>query len=210
MRETKPDTLQSIRDAALAEFLEKGFQKASLRSIAGRAGVTTGAFYGYYASKEELFEDLIGPHADRLMGMYDEAASAFREMDDAGKDAAVGEIGTVCMRKMMRYCYDNPAGCRLLFTGAQGTKYENFLHELVEKEIRETRAFETSLSGRGFEITPMSERFEHIITSGMFAAMIEPLIHEIPFEEAMEDVEMIHEFYTAGWKHITGFDQRDR
>ena len=205
MSETKPETLQAIKEAGLAEFLSKGFQKASLRNIVKTAGVTTGAFYGYYSSKEKLFEDIVGPHAGKLMGMYDEAASQFHDMDDITKDASVGDIGSECMKEMIIYCYDHLQECRLLFTGAQGTKYENFIHDLVEKEIRETRAFEENLSGRGFDITPMSERFEHIITSGMFAAMVEPVIHEIPFEEAMEDVVMIHEFYTAGWKHITGF-----
>ena len=44
MNETKPDTLQAILTAAMDEFLEKGFQSASLRNIVKQAGVTTGAF----------------------------------------------------------------------------------------------------------------------------------------------------------------------
>ena len=36
----------------MAEFLDKGFQGASLRQIVKNAGVTTGAFYGYFSSKE--------------------------------------------------------------------------------------------------------------------------------------------------------------
>ena len=37
-------------EAAKKEFLEKGFLGASLRTIVKLAGVTTGAFYGYYRS----------------------------------------------------------------------------------------------------------------------------------------------------------------
>ena len=37
-------TLEKIQEAALAEFLDKGFQGASLRQIVKNAGVTTGAF----------------------------------------------------------------------------------------------------------------------------------------------------------------------
>lgn len=48
-------TLEHIHIAAKKEFLEKGFRSASLRIIVKSAGVTTGAFYGYYSSKEELF-----------------------------------------------------------------------------------------------------------------------------------------------------------
>ena len=40
---------------AMEEFTEKGFQGASLRQIVKQAGVTTGALYGYFSSKEALF-----------------------------------------------------------------------------------------------------------------------------------------------------------
>ena len=45
MEERTTATLEKIQEAALAEFLEKGFQGASLRQIVKNAGVTTGAFY---------------------------------------------------------------------------------------------------------------------------------------------------------------------
>ena len=46
-------TLERIHLAAKAEFLEKGYKDASLRNIVKSVGMTTGAFYGYYKSKEE-------------------------------------------------------------------------------------------------------------------------------------------------------------
>ena len=47
-------TLERIHSAAKAEFMEKGYRSSSLRSIVKAAGVTTGAFYGYYASRSCL------------------------------------------------------------------------------------------------------------------------------------------------------------
>ena len=46
MEENSATTLEKIQEAALAEFLKKGFLGASLRQIVKNAGVTTGAFYG--------------------------------------------------------------------------------------------------------------------------------------------------------------------
>ena len=43
MEETSVTTLEKIQEAAMAEFLDKGFQGASLRQIVKNAGVTTGA-----------------------------------------------------------------------------------------------------------------------------------------------------------------------
>ena len=58
-------TLERIHSAAKAEFMEKGYRSSSLRSIVKAAGVTTGAFYGYYAGKQELFAALV----DRSIGI---------------------------------------------------------------------------------------------------------------------------------------------
>ena len=54
MEEKSPDTLEKIKQAAMEEFSDKGFLGASLRQIVKKAGVTTGAFYGYFSSKEAL------------------------------------------------------------------------------------------------------------------------------------------------------------
>ena len=64
------NTLDNIHKAAKKEFLDKGFQMASLRNIVKNAGVTTGAFYGYYKSKEELFDALVGKQYEHIMKMY--------------------------------------------------------------------------------------------------------------------------------------------
>ena len=44
MEEKSTATLENIQEAALTEFLDKGFLGASLRQIVKNAGVTTGAF----------------------------------------------------------------------------------------------------------------------------------------------------------------------
>ena len=48
-----------IIQAAYAEFLAYGFQKASLHKIAEKAGVTTGAIYTRYKNKDALFVSLL-------------------------------------------------------------------------------------------------------------------------------------------------------
>ena len=55
-------TLARIHQVARKEFREGGFCGASLRSIVKSVGMTTGAFYGYYKSKEELFAALVENH----------------------------------------------------------------------------------------------------------------------------------------------------
>ena len=77
MSEAEETTLNLILSAAMQEFLEKGYKSASLRNIVKTAGVTTGAFYGYYDSKEDLFEALVGEHYDFLLKRFRKAQKDF-------------------------------------------------------------------------------------------------------------------------------------
>ena len=48
-----------LLDAALEVFAEVGFERATLNDLADRAGVTKGAVYHYFASKDQLFIELV-------------------------------------------------------------------------------------------------------------------------------------------------------
>ena len=58
-RRRKAERPSEIIDAALAVFAEKGFAAAKLDEIAARAGVSKGALYLYFATKEELFRAVV-------------------------------------------------------------------------------------------------------------------------------------------------------
>ena len=84
-------TYEKIQQAALEEFLEKGFRGASLRYIVKQAGVTTGAFYGYFSSKEALFASIVEPHAIALIAeMFVSEVSADRIREIYETPAAEG------------------------------------------------------------------------------------------------------------------------
>ena len=52
---------EKILACAKAEFLEKGFGEASLRTIASKAGTTTGSIYSRFGGKEGLFGAIVEP-----------------------------------------------------------------------------------------------------------------------------------------------------
>ncbi|WP_293898961.1 TetR/AcrR family transcriptional regulator [Phenylobacterium sp.] len=59
-RRRKADRPDEIVKAALAVFSEKGFAAAKLDEIARRAGVSKGAVYLYFETKEEIFRAVVG------------------------------------------------------------------------------------------------------------------------------------------------------
>jgi AcrR family transcriptional regulator len=58
-RRRKADRPGEIVGAAFAVFAEKGFAAARLEEIAARAGVSKGALYLYFETKEELFRAVV-------------------------------------------------------------------------------------------------------------------------------------------------------
>ncbi len=59
-------TASKILDAALALFREQGFDAATMRGIAERAGVATGAAYYYYSSKDAIVMDFYRRSCDEM------------------------------------------------------------------------------------------------------------------------------------------------
>ena len=53
-RAASEETRQQILDTALALFRERGFEQTTIRDIAGRAGLSLGAAYYYFRSKEDI------------------------------------------------------------------------------------------------------------------------------------------------------------
>lgn len=55
-----------VLDAARAVFEEQGFEGASIREVARRAGYTPGAIYSYFESQEAIYGALLAESLERL------------------------------------------------------------------------------------------------------------------------------------------------
>lgn len=71
-----------IREAARSLFIERGFDGATLRAIAERAGMGASSIYRHVQSKEELL-------IEELAEMQEEAWTKFRAQDDRDRPTAV-------------------------------------------------------------------------------------------------------------------------
>lgn len=204
MEEMTGTTLENIQKAALAEFSEKGFLGASLRQIVKNAGVTTGAFYGYFSSKEALFASIVEPHAAALMGRFMEAQTTFAELPEAEQAAHMGEESGACVRWMVDYICEHREPVKLLLCRAEGTSYEHFVHNMVEVEVEYTLRYMEVLRRLGRDVPELSRSLCHIIASGMFNGLFEIVVHDMPREQALRDVEQFRGFYTGGWLKLMG------
>ena len=204
MEEKSSVTLERIQQAALAEFLDKGFQGASLRQIVKSAGVTTGAFYGYFSSKEALFASIVEPHAAAIMGRFMEAQTEFAELPEAEQPSHMGVESSACVDWMVDYMYQHLEPVKLLLCCAEGTSYEHFIHNMVEVEVEYTEHYIRVLRNLGRDVSALDHQLCHIIASGMFNALFEVVVHEMPYDRARQYIRQLREFYTAGWYKLMG------
>ena len=202
MEERSPATVERIQQAAMEEFSEKGFLGASLRQIVKNAGVTTGAFYGYFSSKEALFASLVEPHAAALMGRFMEAQTSFADLSEEEQPKHMGEASGDYVDWMVDYICQHRAPVKLLLCRAEGTSYQHFVHNMVEVEVEYTLKYMDVLRRLGKDIPDLAPSLCHIIASGMFNAVFEVVVHDMPYEQAARCVGQLREFYTAGWMKL--------
>ncbi len=100
------DRRQAILDAALAVFLERGFDAATIEAVRDRSGASVGSIYHFFGSKERLAAALYGS----ALADYEQGVVALL---DRGPDAAAGVRALV--RHHLRWVEDNPELARFLF-----------------------------------------------------------------------------------------------
>src|SRR5690606_25432326 len=75
---------QEIVAAALEVFSDKGFAAAKLDDIAARAGVSKGALYLYFETKEDLFRavvtEAVVPNVDLIVGFARRFDGSFADL----------------------------------------------------------------------------------------------------------------------------------
>ena len=70
IRESTVETRKLILNSAEEIFLECGYQEASMRKIAAKAGITPGAIYKHFSNKAGMAVPAIGAYLPYAGGRY--------------------------------------------------------------------------------------------------------------------------------------------
>lgn len=196
------ETKKKIREVGKREFLKKGFKEASLNHIVAEAGFTKGAFYGYYTDKAALFEDLVSSAAEGLVNQFKAAQEAHFDLIPENQAAQSRELSTQYLRHFLDYIYEHFDAFKLILCCADGTKYENYIHDLVELDVARTEQYFTALRNRGRLKGDASPELHHMITSAYFTAVFETVVHDMPREKAVGYIEELAVFFNSGWNGL--------
>lgn len=186
-----------IIQSATAEFMEYGFQGASLRRIAQNADLSTGALYTRYKNKDALFCSIIENVCSQMGEAFEPMRQIYMEAQQSGSGEAIlhaiRQEKQIYFDLIFRY-YDE---CVLLFCRSEGSSVQAKWEQFMEYKTQETVAFLNTIAKENvdFDVIEMllSEQFycyQRILQKGMSK------------EKAISCLQKVEEFHDAGWREL--------
>jgi len=204
MRKKDELAIDRILGCAEQEFLEKGFEGASMRTIAENAGYTTGMLYGRFADKGELFRAIVKEAADRLYTYYACAQEEFAHISPEKQYTEMHGYVDARVDEMLDIVYGSFDAFKLIICRSKGSEYENYVDRLIAIETDNTVRFIDALNAAGIRVNEVRADLSHMLATAMFNGMFEAVEHDFTKEDARQYVRQLRAFFKAGWDKILG------
>lgn len=185
-----------IKEIALEEFLKNGFDNTSIKVICDKVHVTTGSFYKRFKDKEELFEKIVEPIASIFLKKFKD--NDF-DIDEYENDY---DNSIKIVLEMVNYVCDNMNTFKLLISCSHGSKYQNYLDQIVK--IQEEKTIQLL---KETNINSITELEVHMLLTAEYNALFEVVRHDITKEDAFNKIIKIFNFFAVGWEKIFGIEK---
>lgn len=166
--EKTAQTRRVIIDAALVEFLEKGYADTTMDGVARRAGVAKGTPYRYFPAKEALFEAVV---REKIAGALIDADPANRRPDEP--------VSTFLRRTMLvsiREIERNGRAAIARLVLVEGARFpemtEIYRRVMFEPLLNQIRALAATARARGELRRPELEDYPHLLIAPIWFAII--------------------------------------
>ena len=200
---------EKLMECAKEEFLANGYENASLRIIAEKAGSSKGAIYIRYPDKESLYRSLVQPAADGFCELLQSVLSGFTTMPGNEQTQQMLRYSNDGFPKVVDYLYDHFDEFKLLLTSGENSVYQEFIHRVVELDTECTVKYIKASGNDAITSGRLTPELNHLLSSAFYTGMFEAIIHDMPKEQALEHIHRMRRFYTAGWQTIFTADGGD-
>ena len=204
MNESAIETKKKILESAMAEFLEKGFMNASLRTIASNAGLTTGAMYRHFKDKDALFCALVDEAIDFTTKTVMLADSAHHmDLDNLVSQEHFEEENRQT-NELLTYIFDNFDALTLPLTKASRSTHEHFQEEICDLYTKNCEQTFNWMFKNQISTKKIDKMTVHFIASTVINAFVEIITHKMTKKAAFQYIENIEEFTRYGMMHMIG------
>ena len=206
MPRDKTENHEKIIVAAYREFLEYGFQEASMRRIASECGMSAPGLYKHFPSKEDMFAALVNPTIDGLFSIYNDIERAYNSELDSQKSFDSSMVWEDKKETMafMEYIYNHFDEFKLIICKSQGTRYECFTHDIAVLEEEVTMRYMKRLESKGRKLKKVDKKEFHLLVTTNIEAIFQAVIHDFSREEAMHYAETLELFFVPAWRTLFG------
>lgn len=206
MPRDKTASHDKIVAAAMREFQEKGFEQASMKAVADAVGMTSAALYRHFTSKQDMFAAMVQPAVDMLNVWKDKhIASSYAMLKQEDLESMWNfENDSNDARMVLDVMYQQPEAFYLLLCCSAGTPYESFAHDMTEQATDRMMSFLQECRAQGYPARDVQRDEMHMLVSAYCAALIQPIEHGYDRADAERYLKAIIDFFTPGWRMITG------
>lgn len=195
---------ERILSCAKAEFLDKGYTDASLRTIAAAAETSTNSIYVRFQDKEGLFSAIVEPVLNEMIERFVKIQETFHRMDRAEQAAQMPDFADGDTMELVEYMYDHLDEFRLLLDASYGTRFHNFVDELVRIEVEYTYKYMEAVGSTAQLGDTTTQRLLHIVTTSRFESIFEIIRHGMSLEEAREYIGLLSRYHRTGFLAVFG------
>ncbi len=193
---------ERILACAKQEFLEKGYTDASLRTIAAEAGTSTNSIYVRFQDKEGLFCAIVEPVVNGMVERFVKIQESFHQMDSARQEAEMTQYASSGMETLVDYMYDHLDAFRLLLDSSYGTRFHNFVDELVRIEVEYTYKYMEAIGYPEQMGDAATETVLHMVTTAYFEGLFEVVRHGMSRQEAKKYIDLLGRYHHTGFGAI--------
>lgn len=195
---------ERIVEAAKREFLDKGYVEASLRTIAAEADTSTNSIYVRFGDKEGLFSAIVEPVLNEMTERFIRIQERFHLMTPEEQAEWMPKYADGGTSELIDYMYEHLEEFRLLLDASYGTRFHNFVDELVRIEVEYTYKFMEAVGYSDKFGDAVTQKLLHIVTTSRFESIFEIIRHGMSREEATEYIELLSRYHRCGFIEIFG------
>ncbi len=195
---------ERILDVAKKEFLEKGFENASLRSIASLASTSTNSIYVRFGDKEGLFTALVAPVTDEYVRRFSQLQETFSSYPKERQRSEMEVYARQEYLKLIDFVYERHDEFRLLLDASYQKQYQEFIGKLVSIEAAYTGKWLASTENHFAEQPAISEELYNSAMTFYFHETFEVIRQDMSLEKAKAYLSMISKYHHAGFLALIG------
>jgi AcrR family transcriptional regulator len=170
-RRTKIELLR----AAEAVFVDHGLGAAKVEDITGRAGVSKGAFYLHFESKEDCFRQIVEGFVAKLAACVDTSPPV---TEVGGVDHLPEIIANWHAHdlEIFEFCWQNRGLMGILFSGGGGASYGYLIDEFAERTAHQIKTWARHLMAVGVYRADLDPDVLPALMSGGYERLMRELI----------------------------------